>query len=165
MDAEGLRLKFHQIVIRNLLRAVDMLPFFYLVGGAATVLSRRAQRLGDFAANTVVIRIPKATTPNLDSVVGGKFNSFREHPHLEARLRQRVTAAEAAIALRALTRRGGLDPTARVDLFADLAAHFRAKVPFPADATESITDEQYVRNVLDTIYRKVKIHRHVPSET
>src|SRR6188474_1404040 len=56
VDAQGLRLKFNQIVIRNLLRAVDMLPVFYLVGGTAFILNRRAQRLGDFAANTVVVR-------------------------------------------------------------------------------------------------------------
>ncbi|HXJ75365.1 MAG TPA: RDD family protein, partial [Candidatus Dormibacteraeota bacterium] len=41
MDAEGLRLKFSQVVIRNLLRVVDMIPM-YLVGGLALVLSRRA---------------------------------------------------------------------------------------------------------------------------
>ena len=50
MDAQGLRLQFSQIVIRNLLRFIDMLPAFYLVGGIACLLSRRAQRLGDFAA-------------------------------------------------------------------------------------------------------------------
>ena len=32
MDAQGLHLQFSQIVIRNLLRFVDMLPLFYLLG-------------------------------------------------------------------------------------------------------------------------------------
>src|SRR5438552_16657251 len=41
MDAQGLRLQFSQIVIRNLLRFVDMLPAFYLVGGIACLASRR----------------------------------------------------------------------------------------------------------------------------
>ena len=159
VDAQGLRLKFHQIVIRNLLRGVDLLP---LVGGAAFILSRRAQRLGDFAANTVVIRIPKLSTPNLDLIVAGKYNSFREHPHLENRLRQRVSAQEASLALQALARRDSLNLDARVDLFADLAQYFRDKVAFPPDATDSLTDEQYVRNVLDTVYRKPKSAR---SET
>ncbi len=165
VDAEGLRLKFHQIVIRNLLRTVDMLPFFYLVGGMAFILNRRAQRLGDFAANTVVIRIPKVATPNLDLIVAGKFNSFREQPHLEARLRQKVSPQEAALALRALARRDSLDPAARVELFGELAAHFRGKVTFSDDAIESITDEQYVRNVLDTVYRKAPKRTLDPSPT
>jgi uncharacterized RDD family membrane protein YckC len=156
VDAQGLRLKFNQIVIRNLLRMVDMLPLFYLVGGTACLLSRRAQRLGDFAANTVVIRIPKLATPNLEQLASGKYNSFRDYPHLEARLRQYVDTQEASTALQALVRRDSLEPAARVELFAEMAGHFRQLVEFPSDATESITDEQYVRNVLDSVYRKLK---------
>jgi uncharacterized RDD family membrane protein YckC len=156
VDAEGLRLRFYQIVIRNLLRMVDMLPIFYLVGGLALILSRRAQRLGDFAANTVVIRIPRLSTPNLDFLAAGKYNSFRDHPQLEARLRQRVSAAEAALALQALARRDGLEPVPRVELFARLADHFREKIEFPEETAGAIADEQYVRNVLDSVYRKPK---------
>ncbi|HXJ57672.1 MAG TPA: RDD family protein [Verrucomicrobiae bacterium] len=152
MDAEGLRLKFSQVVIRNLLRVVDMIPM-YLVGGLALVLSRRAQRLGDFAANTVVIRIPKLTEPNLDQLLAGKFNSLRAFPHLAARLRQRVSAEEGSLALQALVRRDLLEPQARLELFAELANHFRAKVAFPTEATDGTTDEQYVRNIVDLLYR------------
>jgi uncharacterized RDD family membrane protein YckC len=153
VDAQGLRLKFSQVVIRNLLRFVDMLPLFYLVGGIACVVSRRAQRLGDLAANTVVVRIPKVAEPNLDQLTAGRFNSLRHYPHLEARLRQRVSAQEAALALQALVRRDLLDPPARVELFSQIAEHFRAKVPFPPEAAEGITDEQYVRNIVDSLYR------------
>jgi uncharacterized RDD family membrane protein YckC len=153
VDAQGLRLKFSQIVIRNLLRFVDMLPLFYLVGGVACAVSRRAQRLGDLAANTIVVRIPKISEPNLDQLMAGKFNSLRAYPHLEARLRQRVSAQEAALALQALVRRDLLDPVARVELFSQIADHFRAKLSFPPEATEGITDEQYVRNIVDSLYR------------
>jgi uncharacterized RDD family membrane protein YckC len=153
VDAQGLRLQFSQVVIRNLLRVADMLPLFYLVGGIACAVSRRAQRLGDLAANTIVVRIPKVTEPNLDQLAAGKFNSLRSYPHLEARLRQRVSAQEAALALQALVRRDLLDPVARVELFSQVAEHFRAKVQFPPEATEGITDEQYVRNIVDSLYR------------
>src|SRR5580765_4586307 len=93
VDAEGLRLQFHQVVTRNLLRFVDMLPLFYFVGGVAVLLSRSCQRLGDIAANTIVIRHPKLSEPDLDQLLAGKFNSLREHPHLAARLRQHVSPA------------------------------------------------------------------------
>ena len=43
VDEQGLRLKFSQIAVRNLLRAVDSLPLFYLVGGLACLFSPRAQ--------------------------------------------------------------------------------------------------------------------------
>ena len=158
VDAHGLKVQFNQIVIRNLLRPVDMLPAFYLVGGIACALSRKSQRLGDIAANTVVIRIPRLNEPDVEQLLAGKYNSLRRHAHLEARLRQRVSPAEAAIAMQAILRRDELDPIARVDLFRELANHLREKVPFPPEATEGIADEQYVRNVLDIVYRKQLTH-------
>jgi uncharacterized RDD family membrane protein YckC len=153
VDAEGLGLQFNQIVTRNLLRFVDSLPIFYFVGGLACWFSAHCQRLGDLAANTVVIHHPRITQPDLDQVAPGKFNSLRQFPHLAARLRQRVSPAEAALALQALLRREHFQPAARVELFTELAAHFRAKVPFPAEALDGITDEQYLRNVVDVVYR------------
>ena len=153
VDAEGLRLQFNQIVTRNLLRFVDSLPFFYFVGGVTCWLNPKCQRLGDIAANTIVIRNPRLAQPDLDQLLAGKFNSLRQYPHLAARLRQRISPAEAAVAVQALLRRDEFDPVARIELFGDLAAHFRAKADFPAEATDGITDEQYLRNVVDVIYR------------
>ena len=153
VDVEGMRLQFNQIVTRNLLRFVDSLPVVYLVGGLACWFSPKCQRLGDLAANTVVIRNPRVTEPDIDQLLAGKFNSLRQHPHLAARLRQNVAPGEAAVAVQALVRRDEFDPVARVELFAELAGHFRAKVVFPPEATDGIADEQYVRNVVDVIYR------------
>lgn len=153
IDAEGLHLQFNQVVVRNLLRFIDMLPAFYLVGGVACLLSRRAQRLGDFAANTLVIRTPKLVEPDLEQLMAGKFNSLRQFPHLQARLRQRVSPAEAAIAAQAVLRRAQFEPDARIQLFRELADHFRSLVAFPPEALDGITDEQYVRNVVDILYQ------------
>ena len=166
VDEQGLRLQFSQIVIRNLLRFVDMLPMFYLVGGIACLTSSRAQRLGDFAANTVVIRNPQIVEPDLNQLALGKFNSLREYPHLEARLRQRVSPQEAGLALQALLRREELDPVARVDLFNEIAGHFASVVKFPEDATYGITDEQYVRNVVEVLFRpRSPEHRSHPERS
>ena len=153
IDADGLRLQFSQVAIRNLLRIVDLLPGLYVVGGVATLCTRKAQRLGDVAANTVVIRIARIVEPNLETLQSDKYNSLRAHPHICARLRQRVTPAEAATALQAIVRRDEMEAAARVPLFGELAAHFKAKVDFPAEAVDGIADEQYVRNVVDVLYR------------
>jgi uncharacterized RDD family membrane protein YckC len=152
MDEGGLRLQFSQIVMRNLFRLVDCLPLCYLVGGIACLVSRRAQRLGDFAASTIVVRVQENTQPDLNQILAGKFNSFRAYPHLQARLRQRIKPAEAALALQALVRRDSFDPQARVKLFGELADHFRSVIEFPQEATDGLSDEQYVRNVLDSLY-------------
>src|SRR6202035_191761 len=86
-------------------------------------------------------------------VLGGKYNSLADHRHLAARLRQKVTAETARIALDALLRRDELEPAARLALFSEFATHFRTLVPYPAEATEQLSDEQYVRNAVEVIYR------------
>ena len=154
MDEHALRLEFGQVVVRNLLRFVDLLPGLYLVGGTACVLSRRFQRLGDLAANTIVVRNQEVPQPNLEQLLGGKFNSLLEYRHLAARLRQRTSPQAAAVALEALLRRDELEPQARLQLFAGLADHFRSLVEIPLEAIEQLSDEQYVRNVVEILYRR-----------
>lgn len=48
--------EFRAAAIRTLLRIIDVLPFLYLVGLAAILLTDGNQRLGDLAADTVVVR-------------------------------------------------------------------------------------------------------------
>ena len=154
MDERGLKLRPSQVLVRNLVRLADALPAFYAVGGLACLFNRRCQRLGDLAAGTIVVIARKARAPEVEGVMGGKFNSFRQHPQLEARLRQKVSRDTASTALAALVRSDELEPDARVHLFEGMAAHFRELVPFPEEAAFGLTDEQYVRNVVDTLYRR-----------
>ena len=153
VDARGLRLEPAQVIVRNLMRVVDALPALYFVGGVACVLNARRQRLGDLAAGTVVIRTPMVPRPDLDQLLGGKYNSLAEHRPLAARLRQRVSPEIAQIALDALMRRDELDPGARLEVFADLAGYFRSLVPYPPEVVEQLADEPYVRNVIEVLYR------------
>jgi len=152
MDQQGLRLTFTQVTLRNFLRLVDMLPLFYLAGGIVCLLSPRFQRLGDIVANTVVIRQPRSATPNLNAVEFSKFNSLKAYPHLTARLRQRLTPEASALLLEALLRRDEFEPSARIELFEELAGYCSSLVAFPPEAMESSADEQFVRNVVETIY-------------
>ncbi len=154
MDERGLRLQPGQVLVRNLLRFVDALPMFYAVGGAVCLFSRRCQRLGDLAAGTVVVRNIKVSLPDVEGMLGGKYNSFRNHPQLEARLRQKVGAEEAQLALNALMRRDELETDSVLKLFEMMAQQFKSLVKFPEEAVFGLTDEQYVRNVVDTLYRK-----------
>lgn len=153
VDVDGLKLQFNQIVTRNLLRFVDSLPGLYFVGGLTCWWNQKCQRLGDIAANTVVVRNPRVSAPDIAQLRTGKYNSLSQYPHLAARLRQQVSPAEAAVALQALLRRASFEAAARVELFGELAAHFKAKVEFPAEATDGVADEQYLRNVVDVLYR------------
>ncbi|OHE81350.1 MAG: transporter [Verrucomicrobia bacterium RIFCSPLOWO2_12_FULL_64_8] len=152
VDERGLRLTFAQVVLRNLLRFVDALPAAYLVGGLAALFSRRGQRLGDLAAGTIVVREAVEAAPDWTALQSGKYNSLRPYPHVVARLRQMVTPREARAALQAVLRRDRFEAAARVRLFAELAAHFRATTPIPPEAGEGISDEQFVRNLIGVLY-------------
>lgn len=154
VDHDGLRLQFSQVALRNLLRPVDSLPLFYALGGFTSLINGRAQRLGDIAANTVVIRTPRVREPDLKQISTGKFNSLKEHPHIVARLRQQISPAEAALALQAILRRDLFSPEARIEVFTAIADRFRSHAKFPEDAIAGMSDEQYVRCVTELIYAR-----------
>ena len=153
MDENGFHLTPYQIIVRNLLRFADIMPSFYMLGGLFCLATPKSQRLGDIAANTVVIRMPKFTEPDLDQIMEGKFNSLAEYSHAAARLRQRASQETAGIALSALMRRDELEPQARLELFHAIADHLREIASFPQEAVEGLSDEQYVRNSVDILYR------------
>ncbi|MGE9295026.1 MAG: RDD family protein, partial [Puniceicoccales bacterium] len=83
-----------------------------------------------------------------------RFNSLREHPHIEALLRQRVNPELAQLAFQSLLRREELEPRARVKLFGELAKQFRNVAKMPEDIGFGLSDEQLVRNCVESIYRK-----------
>lgn len=151
VDARGLKLGLAQIVIRNLLRFIDALPFAYAVGGACALINRRGQRLGDLVAGTVVIWESTEVAPDVALLGENKYNSLRGHAPLVARLRQSISPVEVRIAWSALLRRDTLEDGARIELFAELSAHFQAAAKFPEDLVEGLSDEQLVRNVVDVV--------------
>lgn len=157
MDERGLELGTGQIVIRNLFRLLDMLPsLFYLTGGISCALTRRCQRIGDIAAGTVVVRIREMAQPEIGEILETTDNSFSSFPHLEARIRQNASPEDARIALDAVIRRNELGKDERLLVFGELANHYRELAEFPEETTLGLSDEQYVRNVVNSLYRKAK---------
>lgn len=61
LTTEGRPIGFAQSVIRNVVRAADMLPTVYLAGLGSMIATRRFQRLGDLAAGTMVVVVRRAT--------------------------------------------------------------------------------------------------------
>jgi uncharacterized RDD family membrane protein YckC len=52
---DGTPIRWSAALTRNLLRALDFLPFLYFIGFCAMVSNRDFKRLGDLAANTLVV--------------------------------------------------------------------------------------------------------------
>ncbi len=55
VQENGLPSSFSQIVVRNLLRPADMLPFAYFLGLMVMLFNRNFKRIGDWAAGTLVV--------------------------------------------------------------------------------------------------------------
>lgn len=60
VTAEGGQVGYRDAAIRNVVRVVDALPAFYLVGLAVILFTSRSRRVGDIVADTVVVRSRRA---------------------------------------------------------------------------------------------------------
>lgn len=77
---DGTPVTASEVVIRNLVRVLDMLPFAYGVGVVAMFIDENSRRLGDLAAGTVVVHeggseIP-IESPHLDASPAARRGSL-----------------------------------------------------------------------------------------
>lgn len=145
--SNGLPVTFIQVLIRNLMRIVDFLPSWYVLGSLCVLASRHNQRLGDMAAGTVVVRDRKAAVPTVPTVLNRAptcdLNVLREHSRrlseadlnparsflerrnqLEGAHRTRVAQH---IALSLATRMGWQEEITHPELFLEDVLHVRAQ--------------------------------------
>lgn len=154
VDADGLKLRSSQVIIRNLLRAVDCLPALYMAGGLSSVLSPYCQRLGDIAARTYVVRDRHARELNLSILQQDKYNSFRSSPCAAAKARAALPPETADLLFKALLRRESLKPECRAGIYSEIVQFLNEKVKFPQEVTDGLSDERYLRNMIDILYRR-----------
>jgi len=55
LNADGTPVGWSPSILRNILRSIDFLPFFYAIGFITILMNNRFQRLGDLAADTIVV--------------------------------------------------------------------------------------------------------------
>ncbi len=146
MDASGGRLSIANVALRNLIRVVDMLPVLMFLGGVVAFIDPSHRRLGDMAANTIVIRDQKIGLPKSVVRREGRHNSFRADPALRSRIVARIGRAERDLIIDLTLRRDQLDTPVRERMFADMAAHCRRILGLD-DKNEYLSDEQTVINI------------------
>jgi uncharacterized RDD family membrane protein YckC len=61
---DGRPITLSDSILRNLLRAADLLPMFYAVGVVSMMFDKKFRRLGDFVAQTVVVYEPVSKLGN-----------------------------------------------------------------------------------------------------
>ena len=133
---DGTPITFLESAIRNIIRVVDMFPFFYSIGLITVFLSKRSKRLGDMAAGTVVVKermLEQPQGPQADlppEVARAVLPS-----ELEARLRNALhllSPVDFETIDRFLQRRAELDPPLRRRLGRQFAAAMLTKLAIAA---------------------------------
>jgi len=146
MSANGANLQFADVLIRNLMRAVDTLPIAMLVGGVVAWIDPLNRRLGDLAAETLVVRDARRSLPQAMLRQRSRVNTFQDDVAVRNRILTRVTREERDLILDLMVRRDDLAPEVREDLFRQAAERFRARYSLPEDL-EHLSDEQTVLNL------------------
>lgn len=136
----GVRVGVYQSLLRNLVRPLDKLPIFYLVGGAAALFSNTQQRLGDLLAGTIVVRERRLKIPaQLERPDGD--TSLLADADFRARV-AKLSAEEENVMFSAALRREELGMEARLNLFATLARRLEEDLGFTKPA--HLSDEKLV---------------------
>jgi uncharacterized membrane protein SpoIIM required for sporulation/uncharacterized RDD family membrane protein YckC len=118
----GYSVTFGVSAVRNLIRVVDMQPlFFYLVGMASVLATKRGRRLGDLVAGTLVVRedVGRAAPQRAATAA----------PAGAQALQTQLSEDEYAVLSRFVERWSTLEPRRRAALAEQLAARFGAAVP------------------------------------
>jgi len=146
ISAQGGRLLYPQIFMRNLMRPLDTLPFAMLLGGIVAWADRLRRRLGDFVGETLVVRDARLAVPEAELDQRSRANTYQADPVIRNRILTRVTRGERDLLLDLVLRRDELAPTVREELFHQAAAHCRWRYSLPEDQ-EYLSDEQTVVNI------------------
>lgn len=152
------------VLIRNILRLVDILPSLYAVGVITMIINRRSRRLGDLVAGTMVIKegregslsalpmtqyIPHAPPVPAWTIPGGGYPGAGYpiggvRPDLGSAEVYRLTREDEALIRGFLDRRATLSPQRRYELSAQIAAVIHARI----GGVTPVATEAYLEHVL-----------------
>ena len=134
----GRAISFVESLARNLLRFVDFLPNFYVVGVVAMFLNRQNQRVGDMVAGTLVVRDREIESPHwgemgtrtfTHSVFAAPMAMMPPHMNvvLSAANLAKLSTGDLEILERFFSRRLDLDLSTRAAIAERIAGAIRAK--------------------------------------
>jgi uncharacterized RDD family membrane protein YckC len=126
VDGRGLPVDVPQSLVRNVVRTVDLLPF-----GGIGMLSALAdpghRRLGDRAADTLVVAESQPVIPRVEALSVRRFNSLQT-ASVRRYVQHRIGVDERELLFSACLRSPQLEDRARYELFEELGAHYRKEL-------------------------------------
>ena len=136
----GQPITFVPSCVRNVMRLVDILPALYAIGMLSIFVTSRNQRLGDLAADTLVVRdrpggLRARSGPETVATARGSEHGWDVSA---------VSAQDVGTVRQFLERRGGLETGARAELAGELARRLR---PLVAGAPEQLAAEEFLERL------------------
>ncbi len=131
-----------QIVIRNVMRLVDLFPGFYVTGLVTMFLNSQSRRLGDFAAGTLVVR--EGRKVSLSQVSGSLTPSIAlsEQAAAEAAAlpMHRLDRERRNLAREFIARRQNMPPRQRAILAMQIAGAISQQLDLPQPANPAAAE-------------------------
>lgn len=163
IQQSGRQISFFEAMTRNLIRVIDMLPGFYLIGVIAMLCNRQHQRLGDLAAATLVVHERAANEPlwggnGPRTITAGTFERVRPEPAwrhpgepaLPADAVARLTLEDLAVIDRFFSRILDMELDTRARLAERLAEQMSFKMKLPTGV------EMKPEDLLEAIARQIR---------
>ena len=127
----GRSLNVYEVIGRNLLRAVDALPFLYGVGIITAMVTRKHQRLGDLLVGSIVVHERKIDKVDLD------WSSSAEKTPANPQVSS-ISPEELVLIETYLQRRLTLDPAVSDATAYKIATRIAAKTGIPRAPDQSL---------------------------
>jgi uncharacterized RDD family membrane protein YckC len=117
------------IVIRNLIRIIDYLPIFYIVGAICIFCDKHSRRLGDIVAGTIVVQDQRRAT--LSGILASQAQAKQSQAVLAQTLQMPLNNDEYAIVRDYLARRKQLALSVRKQVARDIAGPICRRLGIP----------------------------------
>ena len=132
----GQPITFVPSCVRNVMRLIDILPFFYGVGMASIFVTNKNQRLGDLAGGTLIVR---ERPGSLEATDEAPITRTADAWDVSA-----VSAQDIGTVRQFLSRRQSLARGSRQELAAELERRLRPRV---AGAPENLPPEEFLERL------------------
>lgn len=126
VDARGLPVDVPQSLVRNVVRLLDLLPFGG-IGMLSALLDPAHRRLGDRAADTLVVLETQPAVPRIEALSVRRFNSLQT-PRVRRYVEHRIGLSERELLFSLCLRAPGLTDRARYELFEEVGAYYRREL-------------------------------------
>lgn len=151
VQENGASVQSWQALVRNLVRVVDAIPFFYLLGALSMLVDARSRRIGDRLAATVVIREESHDPPRAARVLAASDSSIGTDAAAVSRIRNRLSAREGALLAEFVVSAERMETGRRLELARRLAGFYRERLRLEAHA--GMPDEMVLRGIAGVVAR------------